>query len=85
MNLDFFLGILNSLNCGDVLNEVGLSACARYEVNPGQTDSELDEVMDYMHEVFRKPRSRIRLKTSWLGSSAGSRTRPSTWASSSIS
>lgn len=52
MNLDFFLGILNSLNCGDVVNELAYML-RPYEVNPGQTDKVLDEVMDYMHEVFR--------------------------------
>jgi predicted nucleotide-binding protein (sugar kinase/HSP70/actin superfamily) len=53
MNLDFFLGILNALNCGDVMNEVGY-AIRPYEVNAGETDRVLDEGMDYMHEVFRK-------------------------------
>ncbi|HUE22077.1 MAG TPA: hypothetical protein VMQ86_10370, partial [Bryobacteraceae bacterium] len=53
MNLDFFLGILNALNCGDVLNEVAY-AVRPYEVNAGETDRKLDECMDYMHEVFRK-------------------------------
>ena len=53
MNLDFFLGILNALNCGDVLNEVAY-AIRPYEVNAGETDGKLDEAMDYMHEVFRK-------------------------------
>ena len=53
MNLDFFLGILNALNCGDVMNEVGY-AIRPYEVTPGETDRILDEGMDYMHEVFRK-------------------------------
>src|SRR5712692_6319880 len=53
MNLDFFLGILNALNCGDVLNEVAY-AIRPYEVNAGETDQRLDETMDYMHEVFRK-------------------------------
>ena len=52
MNLDFFLGILNSLNAGDVINEVAF-LLRPYEMNPGQTDKVLDEVMDYMHEVFR--------------------------------
>jgi predicted nucleotide-binding protein (sugar kinase/HSP70/actin superfamily) len=55
MNLDFFLGILNALNCGDVMNEVGY-AIRPFEVNPGETDRVLDEGMDYMHEVFRKKR-----------------------------
>jgi len=53
MNLDFFLGILNALNCGDVLNEVAY-AVRPYEVDAGETDRKLDECMDYMHEVFRK-------------------------------
>ncbi len=55
MNLDFFLGILNALNCGDVMNEVAY-ALRPYEVNAGETDRVLDESMDYMHEVFRKKR-----------------------------
>src|SRR5579883_2445613 len=53
MNLDFFLGILNALNCGDVLNEVAY-AIRPFEATPGETDAKLDEIMDYMHEVFRK-------------------------------
>ncbi len=53
MNLDFFLGILNALNCGDVINEVAYQI-RPFEVNAGETDQRLDEVMDYMHEVFRK-------------------------------
>ncbi|HLI83304.1 MAG TPA: hypothetical protein VKV17_05255 [Bryobacteraceae bacterium] len=55
MNLDFFLGILNALNCGDVMNEVAY-ALRPYEVTAGQTDRTLDEGMDYLHEVFRKKR-----------------------------
>ena len=53
MNLDFFLGILNALNCGDVLNEVAY-LIRPYEAQPGQTDATLDRIMDYMHEVFRR-------------------------------
>lgn len=53
MNLDFFLGILNALNTGDVLNEVGYIV-RPFELNPGQTDQVLDRVMDYMHEVFAR-------------------------------
>src|SRR5437763_8051364 len=53
MNIDFFLGILNALNCGDVMNEVAY-ALRPYEVNAGQTDQVLDETTDYLHEVFRK-------------------------------
>ncbi|MCX6624415.1 MAG: activator of (R)-2-hydroxyglutaryl-CoA dehydratase [Acidobacteria bacterium] len=53
MNLDFFLGILNALNCGDILNEVAYQI-RPYEATAGETDAKLDEVMDYMHEVFLK-------------------------------
>lgn len=53
MNLDFFLGILNALNCGDVLNEVAY-AIRPYESTPGASDDALNRAMDYMHEVFRK-------------------------------
>jgi len=55
MNLDFFLGILNALNCGDVMNEVAY-ALRPYEANAGETDRVLDNTMDYLHEVFRKKR-----------------------------
>ncbi|HEV3334554.1 MAG TPA: hypothetical protein VG096_26380 [Bryobacteraceae bacterium] len=55
MNLDFFLGILNALNCGDVMNEVAY-ALRPYEMNAGETDIVLDGTMDYLHEVFRKKR-----------------------------
>jgi len=53
MNLDFFLGILNALNCGDVLNEVAF-AMRPYEAEANSTNETLDRAMDYMHEVFRK-------------------------------
>src|SRR5688572_18450140 len=52
MNLDFFLGILNALNCGDILNELAYIV-RPYETTPGQADETLDRAMDYMHEVFR--------------------------------
>jgi predicted nucleotide-binding protein (sugar kinase/HSP70/actin superfamily) len=55
MNIDFFLGILNALNCGDVMNEVAY-ALRPYEMNAGETDTVLDGTMDYLHEVFRKKR-----------------------------
>jgi predicted nucleotide-binding protein (sugar kinase/HSP70/actin superfamily) len=52
LNLDFFLGILNAMNCGDVLNEVAY-AIRPFEVRPGQTDETLGRIMDYMHGVLR--------------------------------
>lgn len=53
MNVDFFLGILNALNCGDILNEVAYQI-RPYEVNQGQTDEVTEKMMDYMQEVFKK-------------------------------
>ncbi len=38
MNLDFFLGILNALNCGDVMNEVAY-AIRPFESEAGATDA----------------------------------------------
>src|SRR5258708_8783863 len=53
MNLDFFLGILNALNCGDVMNEVAYHI-RPFEVNTGDADATLDRAMDYLHEVFAR-------------------------------
>jgi len=55
MNLDFFLGILNALNCGDVMNEVAY-AIRPYEMEAGETDKVLDENMERLHEVFKTRR-----------------------------
>jgi predicted nucleotide-binding protein (sugar kinase/HSP70/actin superfamily) len=55
MNLDFFLGILNALNIGDVINDVAYQI-RPFEVNPGETDRVLDECMDLLHEVMAKKR-----------------------------
>jgi predicted nucleotide-binding protein (sugar kinase/HSP70/actin superfamily) len=52
MNPDFFLGILNAMNCGDVLNEVA-NAIRPYEVEAGATDRVLSESIDKLREVFR--------------------------------
>jgi len=53
MNLDFFLNLLNSLNMGDIINEVAYQI-RPFEVEAGATDAMLDEVIDYMHEVLKK-------------------------------
>ncbi len=53
MNLDFFLGILNALNIGDVVNDTAYQI-RPYEVNPGETDRVLDECMDLLQEVMRR-------------------------------
>ncbi|UCF81820.1 MAG: activator of (R)-2-hydroxyglutaryl-CoA dehydratase [Acidobacteriota bacterium] len=56
-NYDFFLGFLNALNMGDLLNEVGYHI-RPYEVTPGQTDEVFARVMDYLTETMRNPPSR---------------------------
>ncbi|MGH9438285.1 MAG: 2-hydroxyglutaryl-CoA dehydratase, partial [Terriglobia bacterium] len=55
MNLDFFLGILNALNIGDVMNDVAYQI-RPFEVNAGETDRVLDECMDMLQEVMRRKR-----------------------------
>lgn len=55
MNLDFFLGILNALNIGDVVNDVAYQI-RPFEVNPGETDRALDESMELLHEVMKRKR-----------------------------
>src|SRR5262247_1031345 len=56
MNVDFFLAILNALNMGDLINDVGYQI-RPYEVNAGETDRVLEESMDYMHDVMRDRRN----------------------------
>ncbi len=53
MNLDFFLGILNAMNFGDVLNDVAYQI-RPFEVQPGATDDTLNRVVDYMHGVLAR-------------------------------
>ncbi|HOL71571.1 MAG TPA: hypothetical protein PLA43_01530 [Bryobacteraceae bacterium] len=55
MNLDFFLGILNAMNCADVLNEVAY-AIRPYEVEPGACDRVLKDSVERLAEVFRTRR-----------------------------
>ena len=55
MNLDFFLNILNSMNIGDIINDVAYQI-RPYEVNAGETDRVLDECMDLLHDVMRRKR-----------------------------
>jgi len=52
MNLDFFLGILNALNMGDLLNDV-IYQIRPYEIHKGQSDRVLDECMDLLVDALR--------------------------------
>jgi predicted nucleotide-binding protein (sugar kinase/HSP70/actin superfamily) len=67
MNPDFFLGVLNAMNCGDVLNEVAY-AIRPYETVSGATDEALTGAVARMHEVFRTRQPwRLGEKARWLG------------------
>ncbi|MBI4874281.1 MAG: activator of (R)-2-hydroxyglutaryl-CoA dehydratase [Acidobacteria bacterium] len=55
MNIDFFLGILNAMNCGDVVNE-GAYAIRPYEVEGGATDRVLGESVERLRGAFRNRR-----------------------------
>lgn len=56
MNVDFFLAILNALNMGDLINDVGYQI-RPYEANSGETDAVMRESMDILHDVFKYHRS----------------------------
>lgn len=53
MNMDFFFGMLNGMNMGDLISDV-VYQIRPYEVNKGETDSVLGESMDYLHEILKK-------------------------------
>jgi predicted nucleotide-binding protein (sugar kinase/HSP70/actin superfamily) len=63
MDLDFFMGILNALNLGDLINEMGYQI-RPFEVNEGETDRALDEVMEDLHRVMRD-KKRFALGERW--------------------
>ncbi len=53
MNMDFFFGMLNGMNMGDMISDV-VYQIRPYEVNKGETDRVLGESMDYLHEILKK-------------------------------
>lgn len=55
MNLDFFLGIINAMNIGDIINDVAHQIRA-FEVNPGETDKVLEECMEMMYQRMKSKR-----------------------------
>jgi predicted nucleotide-binding protein (sugar kinase/HSP70/actin superfamily) len=52
MNLDFFLGILNAMNIGDLINDVAYQV-RPYEVNSGETDKVLAECIDLLYDRMK--------------------------------
>lgn len=66
MNLDFFMGILNALNVGDMVT--GLAYQIRpYEVIPGETDRVLEESIDYLHDVMKTKKRFQVVESKWAG------------------
>src|SRR5205085_2028204 len=53
MNLDFFLGILNAMNIGDIINDVAYQVRA-FEVVHGETDKVLDECIEMMYHRMKE-------------------------------
>jgi predicted nucleotide-binding protein (sugar kinase/HSP70/actin superfamily) len=53
MNLDFFLGILNAMNIGDIINDVAYQI-RPFEVNAGETDKVLEECMEIMYNKMKE-------------------------------
>jgi predicted nucleotide-binding protein (sugar kinase/HSP70/actin superfamily) len=56
MNLDFFLGILNAMVIGDIVNEFSYQI-RPYEVIKGKTDKILEESLNYLYSVFKKKKT----------------------------
>jgi predicted nucleotide-binding protein (sugar kinase/HSP70/actin superfamily) len=65
MNLDFFLGMLNAMLIGDLVNELAYQV-RPYEVEPGATDRALTDSMTHLEEVFRR-HAPWKLDDSWKG------------------
>lgn len=55
MNLDFFLGIINALMLGDIINEIGYNI-RPYEVNEGETNKVMEEVIDVFYNKLKSKR-----------------------------
>ncbi|MAT39846.1 MAG: activator of (R)-2-hydroxyglutaryl-CoA dehydratase [Ectothiorhodospiraceae bacterium] len=53
MNLDFFLGIINALNIGDLLGDVA-NQIRPYEIEEGATDAALEQGIEIVADTFRK-------------------------------
>jgi len=56
MNLDFFLGMINGMNMGDMLNELAYMI-RPYEVEAGKTDETLQWARNYLGDMLRDHRS----------------------------
>jgi len=55
LNIDFFIGMLNGMNFGDLLLDIS-DQIRPFEVKKGETDRVLRECVEYMHEVMKARR-----------------------------
>ncbi len=53
MNADFFMGLVNAINMGDLLNELG-NQLRPFEVVPGEVDRVLGESMHFLGEAIKQ-------------------------------
>jgi predicted nucleotide-binding protein (sugar kinase/HSP70/actin superfamily) len=59
MNLEFFLAMLNSMNIGDMLNEIGYLV-RPYETSAGATNAVLEGAREYLAEVLKsQPKAKV--------------------------
>jgi predicted nucleotide-binding protein (sugar kinase/HSP70/actin superfamily) len=59
MNLEFFLAMLNSMNIGDMMNEIGYLV-RPYEVEEGRTDAVLNDGREYLADVLKhQPKAKV--------------------------
>ncbi len=52
LNIDFFIGMLNGMNFGDLLLDIS-DQIRPFELKKGETDRVLRECVEYMHEVMK--------------------------------
>jgi len=53
LNTDFFMGMVTTINMGDLLNELA-NQIRPYEVKPGETDEILNEALQFLGEAIKK-------------------------------
>ncbi len=74
MDLDFFMGMLNAFNAGDLLNEVTNQVRA-FETVPGAADKALAEATEFMYQVMKSKRpAELKGKVADLLTSRGKKT-----------
>ena len=59
LNPDFFMGLVNAINMGDLLNELS-NQLRPYETTPGETDRVLSESLQFLGDRHQAEESRRR-------------------------